>query len=503
MNSKRKSNNNQTNYNHFGSIDTVVADRNSQYHSINVDRLIQERNGFSNYPYNISQPPVSFSNDSHIGEITGKIFDTDETEQGMPMRSFDTGRSNERYAEATDFNPHLDFSLYNPQSSIGRNVSYNDPSDNTFYGFIGNDSLANNNIKKSNPLNEFHLMSNSFTMLIHNNLKMARNNQSIGTPSFGILISLLALYRGSTNETEYELKQLFRLNKRDAHEIIDLIYPKIKFSSSIKIFNAMLVPRSNTINHNYKEYVKQYQFTEYYDPRQFIEETQRLNNLIKSLSQNTVKKLLPEKSLATGGLISCSNIYCKPYWRYHFNSKYNVKKTFNGYPKRNLEFMTLHDKKFLGCEDNSYKLIELDLFDPNLGMGFIIPKETRKININDNHFYTFLQNLNLSQYNVIQIPKIENDLKFKYNLTGLLSSIGLESIFNNLHIDDAIIGKKNNISEFLVRFTIILSEKGKDIPTVGSLNNIANTTSFIIDKPFIYYLRERTSNTIIFIGEYY
>jgi len=180
-----------------------------------------------------------------------------------------------------------------------------------------------------------------------------------------------------------------------------------------------------------------------------------------------------------------------------------MSKVFNGYPKRNLNFMTLHDKKFLGCEDNSHQLIELDLFDPHLGMGFLISKEERKINISDKHFYMFLDNLELQQYGIVQIPKIETDLKFKYNLAHLLSSLGLNSLFSNPNLDDAFIGKKARVIEFLARFSIVLSEKGKEIPTIGTLNNYSNTSSFLANKPFLFYLRERSSNTIIFMGEYY
>lgn len=502
----------QHNPDHFGSIDTVIADQNSNYHNNNIDRLLNERNGFfnantsSNKPLNLPNPPTSFGDDNFFGEITGKYFEADEIEQGMPMRTFDTNRPSEQYSDPKDYNPHLDFQLYQPQSGLGANVKYNDPlqSNETMgFGFLGNQEQNITPKQKATPLKNFPNLSNNFTLLVHQNLKNTRYKQSFGTPSFSILLSLMSLYRGSTGYTEKELSNLFQMNKRDSFEILMMIYPKLNLSSSLKLFNSILVSRSCSINPNYREFVKKFQFTDYYDSKHYVDETQRLNKLIRSLSQNTVKKMLPDQTLRNNGIIVCSSIYCKPFWRYQFNSRNIVSKTFNGYPRRSLNFMTLHDKKFLGCEDNSYQLIELDLFDPHLGMGFLISKEERKINISDKHFYMFLDNLELQQYGIVQIPKIETDLKFKYNLSHLLSSIGLNSLFSSPNLDDAFIGKKARVIEFLARFSIVLSEKGKEIPTIGTINNYSNTSSFLANKPFLFYLRERSTNTLIFIGEYY
>lgn len=511
MNRNRK-NTRPHNPDHFGSIDSVLADRNSQFHTNNVDRLLNERSGYfnmdvgKNNPLDLPNPPTSFGEDNIFGEITGKYFEADETEQGMPMRTFDTNRPTDQYEDPKDYNPHLDFQLYQPQVGIGSNVKYNDPfqsNDNMGFGFLGNKEQTITPQPKSNPLQNYQNISNSFTLLVHQNLKNTRHKQSFGTPSFSVLLSLMSLYRGSTGYTEEELSSLFKINKRDAFETLMMIYPKLNLSSSLKLFNSILVSRSCSINPNYREFVKRFQYTDYYDPKHYVDETQRLNNKIRSLSQNTVKKMIPERTLRNDGIIVCTSIYCNPFWRYQFNSRNTISKTFNGYPRRNIKLMTLHYKKFLGCEDNSYQLIELDLFDPHLGMGFLISKEERKVNISDKHFYMFLDNLELQQYGVVQIPKIETDLKFKYNLSHLLSSLGLNTLFSSPNLDDAFVGKRASVIDFLARFSIVLTEKGKEIPTIGTITNYTNTSSFLANKPFLFYLRERTTNTIIFMGEYY
>lgn len=139
-----------------------------------------------------------------------------------------------------------------------------------------------------------------------------------------------------------------------------------------------------------------------------------------------------------------------------------------------VNMMTKHDCQFPYCEGEYYKLMEINLKD-NLSIGFMIGKEGAPYCTYDGLNY-LINNLKLTGFTTVKIPKIETGTRINLN--------------------------KHDSADVSFIHTAIINIKEDDKISQPTNLTIGITNSFILNKSFMYYVRDKTTSNILIIGLY-
>jgi serpin B len=204
-------------------------------------------------------------------------------------------------------------------------------------------------------------------------------------------------------------------------------------------------------------------------------------------------------------------LYFKGTWTYQFDKSKTANNTFyleNG-STTDVEMMHISlDANVLVSEN--YKALELNYGRTNYSMVIILPNGAL------NAFYdTFneitwesISNSFNSQTSPGQVDVSLPKFKFSYEklLNDQLISMGMVDAFDSNLADLSKISDADLVVNFVKQNTFIdVNEEGTEaaaVTTIGiDVTAYPDSHSFKVDKPFIFAIRERTTNTILFIGK--
>lgn len=491
-------------------------------HNYNIQRRIMERNFGQNSKGDNNEnmrPYNQFMNiEDNKGEITGEFLDPTQLDKGMPFRPKMT-IATDRFAfddndieKQTEMNPHLDFNLYDTKPNM--QVSYFDPF-STSKSTIGHSNINDNsNIlqKMESNTNELLLSENIniFTFdFIHKFIENIKTSKSLILSPFNILQSFCLLYIGSKNNTEKELENFFSLpNKKMTFSSLFKINQYIEKSNAFTMLNLICLPHFITLNDAYVSYINKLgQFIKF-DPTKSNYEANKINDIISKSTNHIIKNIIQPQMLTTNNLLKIINVtHFRSYWKHSFNPKNTKLSTFNGINKQQVMMMTQFNKQHRYFEDSNNQILEMDYADNLFTMGFILPKnQYNEAMITHEQFEYYVKNLKETQINVIKIPKFVHESK--YRIDNLFRKFGLKEVFTNINIGDII----PPMSEFRTAISEIVHIS---VVTVNEFGNTSKDNSFgfndskpnkkinfIANYQFLYYIRFKPYNTLIFIGQH-
>ncbi len=454
---------------------------------------------------------TKFSDVSNFGEITGEMLDIPEIDQGMPLRFNVTTIVPEKINYDNKYNPRLDFELYESKPNI--DVSYFDPNqiinNNSGFADINYDNYDNNN---NTP--NFATVTNSFTFSLRELLD--KNESHISSP-YSVMELLNILYSGSAGSTERELRQLFSsFNKQNTMQSIKKINKQINYSQSCKIKNLVLFRQASRINTAFLDYISDLATVDKFNASKPVREANRINDYITRETAGSVTDLVKSEFITKDScliLVNTVNFYSR--WKTPFQKKDTRAELFHGIRSpgavRNVMMMQQVKTKHSYMEDEQYQFLEISYHDPAFVFGILLPKNNNStLNINSEQFAYYISNMQELEINTVKIPKFKH--KSKFNLVPTLQKLGLCDIFIKADLPD-IINNSNadvRVSKVVQHATIIVDEAGTKASAATAIMCVDQCAvmsskkkiNFIANHPFIYYIRHKQSNTVLFIGKY-
>ncbi|XP_075538849.1 iripin-2-like [Dermacentor variabilis] len=109
---------------------------------------------------------------------------------------------------------------------------------------------------------------------------------------------------------------------------------------------------------------------------------------------------------------------------------------------------------------------------------------------------------------ILRLPKFEMSLS--YNLVSAMKALGLNSVFGSsanfsgitegipVYISDAVHKAAVQVNE---EGTVAAAVTGLSFVPISALNAPPPPVLFTVDRPFLYYIRDKNTNRILFIGE--
>jgi len=446
---------------------------------------------------------------ANIGEITGNFFDPSKLDQGMPMRcSSESNKKKDKFgdnAPSTQYNPSLDFDLYDDTPKTG--ISYFDPTNESN---LMNFSSINDHPELLPPLksNKYELVlsdaNNNFTFDLLQKFNKSSQNKSLVISPFNIFTLFNILYLGSKGSTERELRDYLSLpDKKSVYNGLFTIVQGIVGQKIAKSTNIIFVNNKHNLNKAFKQYIGNLCLIEHINLNNAVNVSLKVNKHITKHTNNMLSNTLTPDKLKHMKIVLLNTLFFYSSWKIQFDKNKTYRTVFHGIEKTHVDMMCQYEQYHRYCEDSINQILELDYEDGEYCMGFILPKSSyHNPIITSDQFNNYIEQLREEHLEQIQIPKFMQ--KSKYEINKLFSN-SLKSLFKNANISDMVLTNDLVYITSVIHETVILiNEYGLDS---NSSHNLQAThrkrTVFIANHPFMYYVRYKPLNVVILSGHYY
>lgn len=340
-------------------------------------------------------------------------------------------------------------------------------------------------------------LHNSFSTYSNNNgirLFDVINGQKLISP-FGIFYIMLLATNGANDDT---LKQLLRIfNIGDVNTINNELINLRTIMDDVKMASGIFVQNNYEISNKYSNFVSNFTELRNID----FKNTQSIKEINDWIAKQTlIKDVIPFNP--KNKLMLVNAIYFKADWNRKFTDIKESSFYINNKTIKTLLMNKIDSVRY--NEDNANQIIELDYKNVNYCMGILLPKNkyimpsTTMSTINDH-----IGRMNDKIVN-IYLPKfIQNN---KLELINAFKQIGITNLFG----ENADLSKLSNddlcVSSIIHEAIVVVDENGADggasIALKIHLASDKERTVFRADHPFIYYIRYKPSNLILFVGQY-
>ncbi len=360
-----------------------------------------------------------------------------------------------------------------------------------------------------------------FALELYNQLQTDKEN--VFFSPFSISSSLAMTYAGSAGETEAEMKEVmsYKNNTESFHGEFKSILNnfKKKGEDNVKISVAQSVwtqkgynfetPFLATVRANYLSPVKKADFVETKNREAALKQ---INDWVAKQTSNKINNLLPKEALTDATkLVLISAIHFSGSWEKPFKKTSTKKLDFKLSSKKveKMSFMVgVSNANYF--ENDLVQVVEIP-YKGDATMIIFLPKEEDGFSdlqeqFTYENYTTWTSNYTKSRTS-LTIPKfkIENDFDLEKPLKkmGMKTAFGKKADFSKMTGDEELF-----INKIIHKAYIEIDEDGTEAAAATAVVMDRKSTSnerpkaFRADHPFIFMIKENTTNTILFVGHF-
>lgn len=332
-----------------------------------------------------------------------------------------------------------------------------------------------------------------------------------------VSLALAMVYNGTGGNTQAQMEQMLHkadmtpddINQNYKDLVAALIShdPKVELSISNAIFYRNTFPVKEafkTTNKNfYQAEVSGLDFTKN------LETLNTINDWVKNKTKGKIEKII-EVVKAEDVMYLLNAIYFNGEWKYRFDTEKTANLNFTKEDKTVVQAPTMMiEKPFNYYSHQSFQLLEMPYGSGKYSMLIFLPETGKKVddvisqltaeNVND-----WVQQLT-EQKKEVFLPKFE--FKFDNSLVDELAALGMTDAFNDAKANLSGISEsaKLVISEVMHKTYIKVDERGTEAAAVTGITvgvtSVGPDISFRVDHPFVFAIREKDTQAILFIGK--
>jgi len=327
--------------------------------------------------------------------------------------------------------------------------------------------------------------------------------------------ALTMLLNGCNNETYNQIHEMLGYGSLSVTEI-NITYqklvnqllevdPKVKLAIANAVFyrNEFTVktPFLNTLSTDFSAHVEALDFS---SPSALT----TINGWASDNTNGKIPKVLNEIS-DQAVMFLMNALYFKGNWTYQFEKNKTTDGNFikDDGTNTTVKMMNSDIKAKFRSDENSYT-IELPYGRTNFTMILIVPTSTLDNYLelfNEEIWQNITQNLDaLPNYNDMKLEMPKFKFEFEKVLNDQLKSLGMLDAFSPDLADLSGISDADIFVSFVKQNTFVdVNEEGTEaaaVTTIG-IDLTSAPNNYIINKPFVFIIRERTTNTMLFIGK--
>jgi serpin B len=334
---------------------------------------------------------------------------------------------------------------------------------------------------------------------------------------FSISTALAMTYLGADGNTALQMKQVLHFEDEGLHESFsELIASLDKPAEAYKLItaNALWVQKNYPLLESFLKDIDRY----YRTPVNIVDFVTDLDNSIRKVNDwieektaGKIKNMLTRDDVnSLTRLILTNAIYFKGKWKMPFNEKLTKKDFFyvNENTKVEVDMMELTEK-FEYYEDDRVQVLKLPYAGSSLSMVIVLPRVNVKLielekDLTKEKIEQWLKNLSETRVQLF-LPrfKILERLSMKETLVKMGMTDAFSDKANFSKIDGTL---KLKIQNVIHQAFVEVNEEGTEAAAATAvimgikMAMPVMPVIFRADRPFMFFIQEETSNTILFMG---
>lgn len=239
----------------------------------------------------------------------------------------------------------------------------------------------------------------------------------------------------------------------------------------------------------------------------------RINDWVDSKTHGKIKKIVDPPISPLTMMILVNAIYFKGDWTLQFDKDDTKDMPFYLMDGSDESCRMMYIKDDFKCYyDDDYQAIELPYGDGDFSMLVYLPAQN-DIAVDINQFVGTVSASLIDQWDDIAVTQEVNlylpkfELDYKVPLNAMLETLGIEDAFDPQVADFGGISDMNelHISEVFHKTYVKVDEEGTEAAAVTSVTigttSIGPPDMMMVDRPFMFVIRENSSGTILFVGK--
>ena len=365
-----------------------------------------------------------------------------------------------------------------------------------------------------------NIMSKNINNLSFNLLKKINTeNKNVLISAYSISSALAMTYMGAKDSTKLEMKKVLfpKVNNSVNKDFFEL-NESLGFNKRLQLFSANALWLQNTydLEKEYGKLIKE-DFNSEINTADFSNNKgqkkarKEINSWVEKTTKGNIPDFLAPRVLSESTtLVLVNAIYFFSKWNVKFAEANTYKAEFKTIHKDTAECDYMTDtSNLLYYSDDLLSAVEIPYENNEASMIILLPKNT-SINLSDsinNLYFRKIYSRFTNQKVALHLPKFK--LESEYELSTYLKELGLVSVFNSSADFSGITGKKEiHISNVLHKAVIEVNESGTEASAatavITSRSAVVGKESkpivFKADHPFIFLIREKSTGTILFMG---
>lgn len=362
---------------------------------------------------------------------------------------------------------------------------------------------------KKPPTNNLSSICNNFNFVFLNQfIRNIKNRKSVIVSPFSMIQLFIMLYVTAKGRTDTDLQKYFSFTDK-AETFKSLVQLNVDLAKT-RVFvnsNVICIPETTQLDDKYSKLLSNVGNIIRYNYDTAGKCVKIINDIAAKTTNNMITNVVNDSMLKyPTEMVLINIIYFYSKWKLPFDPSLTERARFYGGNSMEVNMMTQRDGRFNYYEDDTHQILEMDYNDGFFSMGFILPHETTgNIDFKSKDVEHYIQRLASTEINTLKIPKFIHE--FKYKVDNVFRENGLNSLFHKLETD--LIDVPVEISYIIHGAVIIVDDTGtKSVAytnMLASLNCHIETKkiNFIADHPFLYYIRYKPQNLIIFVGQHF
>ncbi|MCC8122836.1 MAG: hypothetical protein LIO58_04780, partial [Oscillospiraceae bacterium] len=242
--------------------------------------------------------------------------------------------------------------------------------------------------------------------------------------------------------------------------------------------------------------------------------SQTVNDWISAQTEDKITDVVSDEDMPETLSLLVNTIYFKGKWQEPFNEANTQEAVFTDRNGKETETAFMHYISYYAYyEDEDYQVLACPYEDGSTNMYFVLPRDGSALT--QAAFDEAVANMEYS-YVYLSVPKFTTEYTHK-DLVELLKALGVQTAFDvgtadffNMFLTESVDqSDPPYISNILQKTFISVDEKGTEAAaaTVVGLSGGSSTPPpepivFRCDRPFTYIIRDDSTGTILFMGEY-
>ncbi|MFN2395644.1 MAG: serpin family protein [Bacteroidales bacterium] len=366
------------------------------------------------------------------------------------------------------------------------------------------------------------MRNNQFAFDIFKAINSSHDENLVISP-FSISTALAMTYAGADGNTAEEMAQTLYFYSgqekfhKDFSAWMNAIIEKGEVKDKLQVANSLWPQEDYPFREDFVNLIKEYYESalfkvNYRGDREQIR--QRINTWVENHTNQLIRNLIKPGVLTDDTrLVLVNAIYFLSDWKIAFDEKVTHTAPFYITPKKpvNVPLMYMEDD-LRYAETVDFQIIELEYEGGDFSMVAVLPAEDTNIDkfINEFDVVTFMQTLDIMEKKKVEVYLPSFKVRSNFDLEKLLAEMGMPEAFSNR----ADFGRMTDLQDLKIdkvihEAFIDVNEEGTEAAASTAVVIIRKSamvdppekTIFRADRPFVYAIKDNSTQSILFMGK--